>query len=154
MCPPLWRAQFPKSYRIAYLQLVNQLKLRSVGDVFITCVDGLKGLPEAIENVFRRTTVQTCVVHLVRHSLSFVGHKERKAVASDLTTIYQAAIETEALEALEKFQVKWDKKYLVISRSWRANWARGKPMFELPAEIRRVVYTTNMIESLNFSLRK
>jgi transposase-like protein len=137
-----------------YLQLLNELASRGVEDIFIACVDGLKGLPEAIESVFPKTTIQTCVVHLVRHSLSFVGHKELKAVASDLKTVYQAATETEALQALEKFQVKWDKKYPVISRSWRANWARVRPMFELPAEIRRVVYTTNVIESLNFSLRK
>jgi transposase-like protein len=137
-----------------YLQLLNELASRGVEDIFIACVDGLKGLPEAIESVFPQTTVQTCAVHLVRHSLSFVGHKERKAVAADLKAIYQAATETEALQALEKFQIKWDKKYPVISRSWRANWARVKPMFELPAEIRRVVYTTNVIESLNFSLRK
>jgi len=137
-----------------YLQLLTELKSRGVEDVFIACVDGLKGLPEAIESVFPKATVQTCVVHLVRHSLSFVSHKERKAVAADLKTVYQAATETEALQAIEKFQIKWDKKYPVISRSWRANWARVKPMFELPEEIRRVVYTTNVIESLNFSLRK
>jgi putative transposase len=137
-----------------YLQLLNELASRGVEDIFIACVDGLKGLPEAIESVFPRATVQTCAVHLVRHSLSFVGHKERKAVAADLKTIYQAATETEALQELEKFQIKWDKKYPIISRSWRANWARVKPMFELPADIRRVVYTTNVIESLNFSLRK
>src|SRR5262249_62309205 len=109
---------------------------------------------EATDSVSPRPTVQTCAVHLVRHSLSFVSHKERKAVAADLKTIYQAATETEALQALEKFQIKWDKKYPVISRSWRANWARVKPMFELPAEIRPVGYTTNAIESLNFCLRK
>ncbi|MFN7946075.1 MAG: IS256 family transposase [Blastocatellia bacterium] len=137
-----------------YLQLLNELKSRGVEDIFIACVDGLKGLPEAIESVFPNTTVQTCVVHLVRHSLSFVSDKERKAVAADLRTIYQAATETEALQALAEFQIKWDRKYPVISRSWRANWSRVKPMFELPEEIRRVVYTTNVIESLNFSLRK
>ncbi|MFN7949481.1 MAG: IS256 family transposase [Blastocatellia bacterium] len=137
-----------------YLQLLNELKSRGVEDIFIACVDGLKGLPEAIESVFPNTTVQTCVVHLVRHSLSFVSDKERKAVAADLRTIYQAATETEALQALAEFQIKWDRKYPVISRSWRANWSRVKPMFELPEEIRRVVYTTNVIESLNFSVRK
>jgi putative transposase len=137
-----------------YLQLLNELASRGVEDIFIACVDGLKGLPEAIESIFPKTTAQTCVVHLARHSLNFVGRKERKAVASDLKTIYESATETEALQALEKFQFKWDKKYSVISRSWRANWARVKPMFELPAEIRRVVCTTNVIESLNFSLRK
>jgi putative transposase len=136
------------------LQLLNELTSRGVEDVFIACVDRLKGLPEAIESVFPRTTAQTCVVHLVRHSLSFVGHKERKAVASDLKTIYQAATETEALQALEKFQIKWDKKYPAISRSWRANWARVKPMFELPPEIRRVVYTTNVTPVAQLQLEK
>jgi putative transposase len=100
------------------------------------------------------TRAQTCVVRLLRQSLSFVDHKERRAAPSDLKTIYQAATEAEALETLERFQIKWDKKYSVISRSWRANGALVKPMFELPAEIRRVVYTTNVIESLIFSLRK
>lgn len=137
-----------------YLQLLNELKSRGVNDVFIACVDGLKGLPEALATVFPRTTVQTCVVHLVRHSLSFVSEKDRKAVAAALKLIYQAATEAEALEALDQFQVNWERKYPVIARSWRANWARVKPMFELPAEIRRVVYTTNIIESMNFSLRK
>jgi transposase-like protein len=137
-----------------YLQLLTELKSRGVEDIFIACVDGLKGLAEAIESAFPQTTVQTCVVHLVRHSLSFVGHKERQAVAASLKEIYQAATEAEALRALDQFQLKWEKKYPVISRSWRANWARVKPMFELPQEIRRVVYTTNVIESLNFSLRK
>jgi len=137
-----------------YLQLLNELKSRGVNDIFIACVDGLKGLPEALGTVFPRTTVQTCVVHLARHSLSFVSEKDRKMVAADLKLIYQAPTETEALEALDQFQVNWERKYPVIARSWRANWARVKPMFELPAEIRRVVYTTNIIESLNFSLRK
>jgi len=137
-----------------YLQLLNELKSRGVEDLLIVCVDGLKGLPEAIATTFPRTTIQTCLVHLVRHSLSFVNHQERKAVAADLKSIYQAATETEALQALEAFQVRWDRKYPLISRSWRANWERVKPMFELSAEIRRAVYTTNVIESLNFSLRK
>lgn len=137
-----------------YLQVLNELKSRGVNDVFIACVDGLKGLPEALATVFPRTTVQTCVVHLVRHSLTFVSDIDRKAVVAALKLVYQAATETEALEALDQFQINWERKYPVIARSWRANWARVKPMFELPAEIRRVVYTTNIIESLNFSLRK
>lgn len=137
-----------------YLQIMTELRSRGLEDVFIACVDGLKGLPEAIESIFPQATIQTCVVHLVRHSLSFVNYKDRKMVAADLQLVYQASTEAEALQALEQFQIKWDKKYPVISRSWRANWARVKQMFELPMEIRRVVYTTNVIESLNFSLRK
>ncbi|MFM8424711.1 MAG: IS256 family transposase [Chloroflexota bacterium] len=137
-----------------YLQIMTELQSRGIRDIFVVCVDGLKGLPEAIESVFPQTTVQTCVVHLVRHSLGFVNYNDRKTVAADLQTIYQSATETEALQALEKFQIKWDKKYPLIARSWRANWGRVRPMFDLPIEIRRVVYTTNVIESLNFSLRK
>lgn len=137
-----------------WLQSLTELKGRGVSDILILCVDGLKGLPEAIASVFPKATIQTCVVHLVRHSLSFVQDKERKAVAADLKPIYQAVTETEALQALEHFQSQWDKKYPVIAKSWRANWNRVKPMFELPAEIRQAVYTTNVIESLNFSLRK
>ena len=137
-----------------YLQLLTELKSRGLTDIFLLCVDGLKGLPEAIEAVYPQTTVQTCVVHLVRHSLSFVSDKDRKGVATDLKKIYQAATEAEALKALEGFQLQWDRRYPVIAKSWRANWGRVRPMFELPAEIRQAVYTTNVIESLNFSLRK
>ena len=90
-------------------------------DILILCCDGLKGLPEAVTSFFPRTTVQTCVVHLVRRRLSFVGHKERKAVATDLKPIYQAATETAALQALEQFQLKWEKRYPMIARSWRGN---------------------------------
>lgn len=137
-----------------WLQILTELKGRGVSDILILCLDGLKGLPEAIASVFPQATIQTCVVHLVRHSLRFVADKERKAVAAALKPIYQAVSETAALQALERFQSQWDKKYPVIAKAWRANWQRVKPMFELPAEIRQAVYTTNVIESLNFSLRK
>lgn len=137
-----------------YGPILNELQTRGVADILILCCDGLKGLPEAVESFFPRTTIQTCVVHLVRRSLSFVSYKERQAVAADLKPIYQAATETAALQALEQFQLKWEKRYPMIARSWRGNWARVRPMFELPAEIRRAVYTTNVIESLNYSLRK
>ena len=112
------------------------MKGRGVADILILCVDGLKGLPEAIASVFPNATIQTCVVHLVRHSLSFVNDKERTAVAAALKPIYQALTEAEAWQALEHFQSLWDKKYPVIAKAWRANWNRVKPMFELPAEIR------------------
>lgn len=137
-----------------YLQILNELKGRGIEDILILCADGLKGLPDAVTTVFPKTTVQTCLVHLVRHSLSFVHQQERKAVALDLKRIYQAGTETEALEALAEFQEKWEKKYPVIIRSWKNNWERVRPMFELPTEIRKAVYTTNIIESLNYSLRK
>ncbi len=137
-----------------WLQIFTELQQRGVQDFFIACVDGLKGLPEAIEQVFPRTQVQSCLVHLVRHALSFVSFKDRKAVAADLKLIYQAPTEEEAARQLELFAGKWDGRYPTIARSWRASWARITPMFGLPAEIRKAIYTTNAIESLNFSLRK
>ena len=137
-----------------WLQVVTELKNRGVMDIFIACVDGLKGFPEAIESVFPQTEVQLCIVHLVRHSLNYVSWKQRKEVARDLKLIYTAATEAEAEAALEEFGAKWDAKYPTISRSWRSNWTRVIPFFSHPPEIRRIIYTTNAIESLNMSLRK
>jgi putative transposase len=137
-----------------WLQVVTELKNRGVTDIFIACVDGLKGFPEAIESVFPRTVVQLCVVHLVRHSLNYVGWKERKEVARDLKTIYTAATDVEAEQSLVEFSLKWDAKFPMISKSWRNNWTRVIPFFAHPPEIRKVIYTTNAIESLNKSLRK
>jgi len=137
-----------------WLQVVTELKNRGVMDIFIACVDGLKGFPEAIETVYPQAEVQLCIVHLVRHSLGFVGWKQRKEVASDLKLIYTAATESEAEQRLDEFADKWDAKFPTISRSWRKNWTRVIPFFAHPAEIRRVIYTTNAIESLNMSLRK
>ena len=137
-----------------WLQVVTELKNRGVNDIFIACVDGLKGFPEAIETVFPQAEVQLCIVHLVRHSLKFVGWKQRKEVAGDLKTIYMSATEAEAEMRLAEFAAKWDEKFPMISRSWRSNWARVIPFFAHPEEIRRVIYTTNAIESLNMSLRK
>jgi len=125
-----------------------------VRDIFIACVDGLKGFPEAIETVFPKTTVQLCLVHLVRYSLAYVSFKDRKAVVGDLKTIYRATSLEEAETQLETFAEKWDARYPMIARSWRANWVRVIPMCGLPEDIRRAVYTTNAIESLNMSLRK
>jgi putative transposase len=137
-----------------WMQVVTELKNRGVQDIFIACVDGLKGFPEAIEAVFPQTQVQVCLVHMVRHSLSYVSHKNRKPVADDLKEIYQAATVEEAERQLKEFEEAWDSAYPVISRSWRQNWSRVIPMFSYPAEIRRAVYTTNTIESLNMTLRK
>jgi putative transposase len=137
-----------------WLQVVTELKNRGVQDIFIACVDGLKGFPEAIETVFPQTEVQLCIVHLVRHSLNYVGWKERKQVAADLKTIYSSATEAEAEQRLEEFSLKWDAKFPTIAKSWRSNWARVIPFFAHPPEIRKVIYTTNAIESLNMSLRK
>ncbi|MBI1765928.1 MAG: IS256 family transposase [Acidobacteria bacterium] len=137
-----------------WLQVLTELQARGLQDILSLCCDGLQGLPEAVASVFPHTTVQTCVVHLVRYSLRMTSDQDGQQVTADLKTIYQAATESAALRALEAFQIKWDKKYPLFAKSWRANWARIRPMFELPAEIRRAVYTTNVIESLNFSLRK
>ena len=137
-----------------WLSVVTELKNRGVTDIFIACVDGLKGFPEAIESVFPRTEVQLCIVHLVRHSLNYVGWKQRKEVARDLKTIYTAATDIEAEQRLAEFSLKWDAKFPMISKSWRNNWTRVIPFFAHPPEIRKVIYTTNAIESLNMSLRK
>ena len=137
-----------------WLQIVTELKNRGVSDIFIACVDGLKGFPEAIETVFPQAQVQLCIVHLVRHSLNYVGWKQRKEVASDLQTIYRAATREEAELHLAAFAERWDSQFPTISKSWRSNWERIVPFFAYPADIRRVIYTTNAIESVNMSLRK
>jgi len=137
-----------------WLQVVTELKNRGVSDIFIACVDGLKGFPEAIESVFPQTTVQLCIVHLVRHSLNYVGWKQRREVAADLKLIYTAATDGEAEQRLAEFSLKWDQKFPMIAKSWRSNWARVIPFFAHPPEIRKIIYTTNAIESLNMSLRK
>lgn len=137
-----------------WLSIVTELQTRGVEDVFIACVDGLKGFPEAIEAVFPKTQVQLCLVHLLRHSLSYVSYKERKEVSADLKSIYQASTLEAGETRLLEFAEKWEKQYPVVVRSWQSNWARIIPMFAFTPEIRRAIYTTNAIESLNFSLRK
>ena len=137
-----------------WLQVTTELKNRGVQDIFIACVDGLKGFPEAIEAVFPKTAVQLCIVHMVRYSLNFVSWKLRKAVAADLRTIYTAATIEEAEMRLVEFAAKWSAGYPAIVQSWQRNWARIVPFFDYPAEIRKVIYTTNAIESVNMSLRK
>jgi putative transposase len=137
-----------------WLQVVTELKNRGVKDIFIACVDGLKGFPEAIESVFPQTTVQLCIVHLVRHSLNYVSWQQRKEVARDLRLIYTAATVRTAEQSLEEFSLKWDAKFPMLAKSWRRNWERVIPFFAYPPEIRKVIYTTNAIESLNMSLRK
>lgn len=137
-----------------WFQVVTELKNRGVKDIFIACVDGLKGFPEAIEAVFPNTQVQLCIVHMVRHSLNYVSWKQRKEVAEDLKTIYQAPTLDHAQSNLDAFAVKWDASHPSISKSWRSNWERIIPLFSYPPEIRKAIYTTNAIESLNMSLRK
>jgi putative transposase len=137
-----------------WLQVLTELKNRGVRDIFIGCVDGLKGFPEAMEAVFPATQVQLCLVHMVRNSLSYVGWKERKAVATDLKAIYRAVTAAEAEQALAAFEQKWDRKYPSISKSWRTHWPELITFLKYPAEIRKAIYTTNAIESVNRSLRK
>jgi putative transposase len=137
-----------------WLQVLTDLKNRGVQDVFIACVDGLKGFPQAIEAVFPQAQVQLCIVHLTRASLNYVSWKERKDVAADLKTIYRAATVEQAELALDAFAAKWDARYPTISALWRRHWQHVIPFFAFPEEIRRIIYTTNAVESLNMSLRK
>lgn len=137
-----------------WLGIITELQNRGVKDIFIACVDGLKGFPEAIEAVFPQTQVQLCIVHMVRNSTRFVDWKDRKDLCKDLKTIYTASTEQQAEIALDQFAEKWDDKYPMISQSWRNNWVNIIPFFEYPADIRKAIYTTNAIESLNRSLRK
>ena len=157
----LWLAQTEGAK--FWLQVVTELRNRGVQDIFIACVDGLKGFPEAIEAVFPHATVQLCIVHMVRHSLNYVSWKDRSAVAADLKHIYTSATVEEAELRLAEFETQWDGQYLPISQSWRRNWPRLIPFFDYPPEIRKVIYapkevplgdTTNAIESVNMSLRK
>ena len=133
---------------------MTELKNRGVKDVFIACVDGLKGFPQAIESVFPKAQVQLCIVHLVRASLNYVNWKDRKQVASDLKLIYRAATAEQAQQQLDLFIERWGGQYQAIGRLWREQWARVIPFFAFPPEIRKVIYTTNAVESLHMSLRK
>jgi putative transposase len=137
-----------------WLGVVTELKNRGVADIYIACVDELKGLPEAIETVFPKTEVQQCIVHLVRQSLNYVCWKRRKEVAGDLRLIYSAANREEAELRLERFAEKLGSKYPSVSPIWRRNWERIVPFLAYPEEIRRGICTTNAIESVNMSLRK
>jgi len=137
-----------------WLSVFNEIKNRGVQDCFIACVDGLKGLPEAIEAVYPDTQVQLCIVHKLRNSFKYVPWKDRKAVAKDLRAVYGAATIEEAEHALDNFSDTWDAKYPAISPSWRSDWDRLTVFFDYTPEIRKVIYTTNAIESVNFSLRK
>lgn len=137
-----------------WLSVLTELKNRGVKDVFIACVDGLTGFPEAICTVFPKTQVQLCIVHMIRNSLKFVSWKDRKAVVAGLKNIYQSITITEAEQALESFAQLWDKQYPSISASWRNHWINLTVFFDYPDEIRKAIYTTNAIESLNSVIRK
>jgi putative transposase len=136
-----------------WLQVLTELKNRGVKDIFVACVDGLKGFPQAIEAVYPKTLVQLCIVHMVRASLNYVSWRDRKQVAGDLKPIYHAATADEAERQLELFAAKW-ARYPTIAALWRRNWLGVIPFFQFPPDIRRILYTTNAVESLNMSLRK
>ena len=148
----LWTAQNEGAK--FWLQVLTELQNRGVKDIFIACVDGLKGFPEVIESVYPKAEVQTCIVHLVRASLNYVNWKQRKAVATDLRQIYTAATAYDADLQLDAFAQKWDAVCPMVSQTWRRHWDRITPFFAYPAEIRKVIYTTNAVESLNMSVRK
>ncbi len=137
-----------------WLNVLTELQNRGVNDILIACVDGLKGFPEAINTVFPQTQVQLCIVHMVRNSMKYVPWKDYKAVTGDLKRIYQSVTEEEALLELDNFCARWDDKYPQISRSWRAHWSNLNTLFKYPQDIRKAIYTTNAIESLNSVIRK
>lgn len=137
-----------------WMQILTEIRNRGVQDILIACVDGLKGFPEAIQAVYPKAEVQLCIVHMVRNSLAYVNWKERKLVAHDLKLIYRAATAEEAELRLSEFEANWNPKYATIGKMWRRHWAGISPLFAYPEEIRRSIYTTNVVESLHMTLRK
>jgi putative transposase len=137
-----------------WLQILTEIRNRGVQDILIACVDGLRGFPDAIATVYPKTQVQLCIVHLMRNSLNFVSWKERKTVALDLKQIYHAATAEEAEGKLAEFEARWDARYFSIGRLWRRHWTGVVGLFSFPEEIRKAIYTTNVVESLNMTLRK
>ena len=137
-----------------WLKVISELKNRGVQDILIVCCDGLKGFPQAIEAVFPKSVVQTCIVHMIRNSMRFVGWVQRKAVCAELRNVYAAPTEQAGLAELDAFEAKYAQRFPAIASSWRSNWDRVRPFFDFPPELRRLIYTTNAIESLNFQLRK
>ena len=134
--------------------VLNGLRNRGVGDIFIACTDNLTGFSAAIEAVFPKTEVQNCIIHQLRNSSRYVSYKDMKALMADLKAVYGAVDEQAALDALDVFSEHWDKKYPKISQSWRDNWANLSTYFKYPQEVRRLIYTTNAIEGFNRQLRK
>ena len=137
-----------------WLNVLTELQQRGVEDILIACVDGLKGFPDAINTVFPQTHIQLCIVHMVRNSLKYVSWKDYKAVTADLKQVYRSATEDEALLELERFGEVWDDQYPQITKSWRNHWQNLNTLFNYPEDIRKAIYTTNAIESLNSVIRK
>ncbi|MFQ7233274.1 MAG: IS256 family transposase, partial [Enterococcus hulanensis] len=137
-----------------WLLVLNELKNRGVQDILIACTDNLNGFSEAIQAAFSETEVQKCIVHQIRSSVRFVGYKDLKTVTADLKPIYKASTEEQALEALSDFDERWGKKYPIITKSWMDNWTELSTFFKYPEELRRIIYTTNLIEGFHRQLRK
>jgi putative transposase len=137
-----------------WLNVLTELKNRGLDDVFYFCIDGLKGFPQAIESVYPQSNIQLCIVHQIRNSVKFVSYKDRKAVCADLKPVYQAPTEEAALEALEEFGEKWNEQYPAIYQQWERNWSYLSTFFSQPGDIRKILYTTNSIESVNSTIRK
>jgi putative transposase len=137
-----------------WLSVLTELKNRGLRDIFYMCCDGLTGLPDAIEVAFPKTITQTCIVHMIRASMRYVTHTDRKDLCAALRPIYTAVSDTDALEALKAFEQTWGAKYPSIGKQWHARWNEVTPFLSLPAEVRRILYTTNAIESLNAQLRR
>jgi len=137
-----------------WMGILNELKNRGVNDFLIAAVDGLTGFPDAINTVFPKAEVQLCIVHMVRNSVKYISYKDRKSVTTDLKEIYLAPSADAAEAALDKFAEKWDKKYPVISKSWRSRWSEVIPFLKFSPDIRKAVYTTNAIESINYNLQR
>lgn len=136
-----------------WLNVLTELRNRGIRDIYLVCVDGLKGFPQAVESIFPQAQVQLCIVHMVRASLKYVTWQDRKKVVADLKPVYKAPTADEAERRLSEFETKWPK-YPAIARLWRDQWERVIPFFAFPEEVRKVVYTTNAVESLHMSLRK
>lgn len=149
----LWMGESGEGAKF-WMRVLSELRTRGVQDVLVCCCDGLSGFAAAIEAVFAKSVVQTCIVHQVRQSLSYVSHKDRQAVADAMRAIYSAESEQTALMALDKLDQTWSKRYPTIAASWRRRWSELSPFLAYPAEFRKMVYTTNAIESLNYRLRK
>ena len=137
-----------------WLGVCNELQSRGLNDIFVACIDGLSGFPDAIESVYPKTEIQLCIVHMIRNSTKYVSHKDRKALCADLKKVYGADTLDEAELALEALSERWDSKYPTVSQCWLRHWENITPFFAYPKQIRKAIYTTNAIESLNRSLRK
>ena len=137
-----------------WMSIITELKNRGLEDILIACIDGLKGFPDAINSIYPETRIQLCIVHMIRNSTKYVSWKERKVLCADLKKVYRAVTEELGLEELDNFAEKWDHKYPMISKSWKSNWGNLNEFFNYPDYIRKAIYTTNAIESLNSSLRK